>query len=70
MEAALGLRVVRHGTKKPDGLSEVLAHFGDTVRGAERIVMIGDRALTDVVFGNQCAMATVQVTNYVFLYHV
>jgi phosphatidylglycerophosphatase GEP4 len=58
VEAALGLRVVRHGTKKPNGLDEVLAHFGG-VR-ADRIVMIGDRALTDVVFGNMCAMATVQ----------
>jgi phosphatidylglycerophosphatase GEP4 len=57
LEAALGLKVIRHAEKKPGGLSEVLAHFG--LDDPAKICMVGDRLLTDIVFGNLHGMLTV-----------
>ena len=66
LERALGVPVLRHSTKKPmptpEALAEVLIHFNDnmsdtTPGGQEQlepheICVVGDRLLTDVLFGN------------------
>lgn len=58
MEKALGIRVVRHITKKPAGDAAALEkHFSCK---AEELVMIGDRYLTDVVYGNRNGLFTVR----------
>jgi phosphatidylglycerophosphatase GEP4 len=57
VEQALGVSVIRHGEKKPGGLPEVLAHFQLT--DPATICVIGDRLLTDIVFGNLHGMLTV-----------
>lgn len=58
LEAALGIPVLRHKEKKPaGGNAELCAHFGCS---SSELVMIGDRYLTDVVFGNRHGMLTVR----------
>lgn len=57
IEEALGIAVIKHDEKKPGGLDEVLAHFDMDDPAA--LCMIGDRLLTDVVFGNLYQMLTV-----------
>lgn len=59
LEEALKVAVIRHAEKKPGGLSEVLAHFG--LQDPATICVVGDRLLTDVVFGNLHGMLTVHV---------
>ncbi|GIL80510.1 hypothetical protein Vretimale_16036 [Volvox reticuliferus] len=59
LEAALGIPVLRHEDKKPGGgCTELEAHFGCP---ASDLVMVGDRYLTDVAFGNRHGMLTVHV---------
>jgi len=57
IEDALGIAVIRHDEKKPGGLQEVLDHFH--VEDPATLCMVGDRLLTDVVFGNLYGMLTV-----------
>lgn len=58
IEAALGIDVLRHREKKPAGGSADLEkHFGVS---AEKLVMVGDRYLTDVAFGNKNSMLSVR----------
>ncbi|KAI7842791.1 hypothetical protein COHA_003537 [Chlorella ohadii] len=58
LEGALGIPVLRHRDKKPAGGSEDMErHFGCK---AEQLVMVGDRYLTDVVFGNRNGMLTIR----------
>jgi phosphatidylglycerophosphatase GEP4 len=57
IEAALGIAVIRHDQKKPGGLPEVLEHFH--IEDPTELCMVGDRLLTDVVFGNLHGMLTV-----------
>ena len=57
LEEALGIAVIRHAEKKPGGLPEVLAHFG--LDDPAKICVVGDRLLTDIVFGNLHGMLTV-----------
>lgn len=57
VEASLGVKVIRHSEKKPGGLPEVLAHF--QINDPASICVIGDRMLTDIVFGNLHGMLTV-----------
>lgn len=57
IEESLGISVIRHADKKPGGLREVLDHFG--VDDPASVCVIGDRLLTDVVFGNLHSMLTV-----------
>jgi phosphatidylglycerophosphatase GEP4 len=57
IEKALGIPVIRHNEKKPGGLAEVLSHFH--LDDPSQICMVGDRLLTDVVFGNLHGMLTV-----------
>ena len=60
IEAELGIPVIRHQEKKPGGLQETLDHFQLELLPAE-IAMVGDRLLTDVVFGNLHGMYTIHV---------
>ena len=57
IEAALGIPVIRHDEKKPGGLHEVLEHFA--LENPAEICVVGDRLLTDVVFGNLHGMLSV-----------
>ena len=57
IEEALGINVIRHDEKKPGGMEEVLKHFG--MDDPAKICMVGDRLLTDIVFGNLYGMLTV-----------
>mmetsp|Transcript_25460 Transcript_25460/g.36492 ORF Transcript_25460/g.36492 Transcript_25460/m.36492 type:complete len:245 (+) Transcript_25460:39-773(+) len=59
IESALGISVIRHSEKKPGGLNEVMAHFNNIATDASQICIIGDRLLTDVVFGNLYGMLTI-----------
>jgi phosphatidylglycerophosphatase GEP4 len=58
IEKNLGLPVVRHRQKKPEGLEDVLRYFGDDVEPSQ-LCVVGDRLLTDMVFGNLHGMLTV-----------
>lgn len=57
IEEAMGIPVIRHDEKKPGGLTEVLAHF--QLDDPAQICMVGDRLLTDIVFGNLHGMLTI-----------
>lgn len=50
LERETGLDVIKHVEKKPLGFENVLNHFG--TKNASKIVVVGDRILTDTVFGN------------------
>eukprot|EP00903_Cladosiphon_okamuranus_P022084 g20307.t3 len=64
IEKAMGIPVIRHDEKKPGGIAQVLAFFegkepeGGPVR-LDELCFVGDRLLTDVVFGNLHGMLTV-----------
>eukprot|EP00669_Euglena_mutabilis_P001087 TRINITY_DN11371_c0_g1_i1.p3 TRINITY_DN11371_c0_g1~~TRINITY_DN11371_c0_g1_i1.p3 ORF type:complete len:240 (-),score=75.39 TRINITY_DN11371_c0_g1_i1:36-755(-) len=60
-EQALGLPVVRHRSKKPAGFPETLAFLQSALPDlqAHELCVIGDRVLTDVVFGNLHGALTV-----------
>lgn len=57
IEASLGIQVIRHEEKKPGGLQEVLTHFG--LDDPASICIVGDRILTDIVFGNLYGLLTI-----------
>jgi phosphatidylglycerophosphatase GEP4 len=70
IEEQMGIAVIRHVEKKPGGLPDVLKHFNmlnssdsnesaATAASASHICMIGDRLLTDIVFGNLHGMLTI-----------
>ncbi|CAL8462434.1 g1967 [Coccomyxa elongata] len=60
LEVALGIPVLRHREKKPAGAAADLeAHFGCS---SSKLIMIGDRYLTDVVYGNRHGMLTIRPT--------
>lgn len=65
VETALKLDVLRRRCKKPGGFEELLAWFrrleglGDVK--THELAMVGDRLVTDVVFGNMHGMLTVHV---------
>ena len=56
LQAALGVHVLRRRHKKPRGFESVRQHFGCD---GTALVMVGDRYLTDVTFGNLHGMLTV-----------
>ena len=60
IEEALGIAVIKHREKKPGGLDEVMRHFPN-VNDPSQLCMVGDRLLTDVVFGNLHGMLTVHI---------
>ena len=57
IEAALGIKVIRHDEKKPGGLQEMMDHF--QLEDPATICIVGDRLLTDIVFGNLYGLLTV-----------
>ena len=59
LERALGLPVLRRPHKKPRGFESVAAYFGDGC-DPKSLVMVGDRYLTDVTFGNLHGMLCVR----------
>ncbi|CAI5534870.1 unnamed protein product [Closterium sp. Naga37s-1] len=57
MERDLGMPVILHSEKKPGGgAAELETHFGCR---EDEMVMVGDRCLTDIVFGNRNGLLTV-----------
>ncbi|KAF8061355.1 DTX44 [Scenedesmus sp. PABB004] len=59
LEGAFGVAVARHADKKPaGGCAELQAQFGCA---PHEMVFVGDRYLTDVVFGNRHGMLTIRV---------
>ncbi|KYQ90536.1 hypothetical protein DLAC_09161 [Tieghemostelium lacteum] len=56
MEKSLGIHILKHNTKKPDGIQSVIDYFKAPPKD---IVMIGDRFLTDILFGNLYGMFTI-----------
>jgi len=61
LEDALGVPVIRHATKKPGGSADALAaHFRIPPASVHTLVMVGDRYLTDVVYGNRLGLLTVR----------
>ena len=61
LERSLGLPVLRRPQKKPGGFESVVTHFGEGIDPAT-LVMVGDRYLTDVVFGNLHGMLCVRTS--------
>lgn len=59
IEEELGIRVIRHKHKKPDGLLEAISRW-DSIE-ANEVMMVGDRYLTDIYGGNLIGMFTVCV---------
>jgi phosphatidylglycerophosphatase GEP4 len=57
LERTLGIPVLRRAHKKPRGFEAVRAHFGGV--DPATLVMVGDRYLTDVVFGNLHGMLSI-----------
>ncbi|KAL3702066.1 hypothetical protein R1sor_020088 [Riccia sorocarpa] len=58
LEERLGIHVIRHGSKKPSGNAKAVAdHFACD---PSRVVMVGDRYLTDIVYGNSNGMLTIR----------
>lgn len=58
LEERLGIPVIRHETKKPAGTADDLAkHFGCD---PSRLIMVGDRYFTDIVFGNNNGLLTIR----------
>ena len=58
-EKHMNLPVIRHRLKKPSCLPEVLEHFQKTsgrIISPNEICMVGDRVLTDIMFGNEYGM--------------
>jgi phosphatidylglycerophosphatase GEP4 len=59
VEAAVGVPVLRHSQKKPSGgCDEILERFNCE---AHEVIAVGDRLLSDIVFGNLNRMLTVHV---------
>ncbi|KAI4308077.1 hypothetical protein L6164_031189 [Bauhinia variegata] len=57
LEGAIGIKVIRHRLKKPAGTAEeVEKHFGCE---SSKIIMVGDRPFTDIVYGNRNAFLTI-----------
>ncbi|KAK5583401.1 hypothetical protein RB653_004994 [Dictyostelium firmibasis] len=56
IEKLLGIKVLKHNTKKPDGIDSVKNHFKTDPKN---LIMVGDRYLTDILFGNLYGMFTI-----------
>lgn len=59
IEEEMGVKVIRHRQKKPEGLMEAICAW-DAVQPSE-VMMVGDRYLTDIYGGNLLGMLTVAV---------
>ena len=49
LEAALGIPILKHGSKKPHGSEALVNHFAHICQG-HQIVVVGDRLTTDVAY--------------------
>ncbi|KAK2434385.1 Phosphatidylglycerophosphate phosphatase 1, chloroplastic/mitochondrial [Trifolium repens] len=57
LERILGIKVIRHRVKKPGGTAEEIEkHFGCE---SSQLIMVGDRPLTDIVYGNRNGFLTI-----------
>ncbi|XAR49500.1 Phosphatidylglycerophosphatase [Bertholletia excelsa] len=57
LEGSIGIKVIRHTVKKPAGTAEEIEkHFGCE---SSRLVMVGDRPFTDIVYGNRNGFLTI-----------
>lgn len=56
IEQELKIEVIRHKLKKPEGYGDVAEWFDCDLN---QIVMIGDRLLTDTLFGNRAGLLTI-----------
>ncbi|XP_071689422.1 phosphatidylglycerophosphate phosphatase 1, chloroplastic/mitochondrial [Rutidosis leptorrhynchoides] len=57
LEFVIGIRVIRHKVKKPAGSAEEIErHFGCD---ASKLIMVGDRPFTDIVYGNRNGFLTI-----------
>ncbi|WMV60355.1 hypothetical protein MTR67_053740 [Solanum verrucosum] len=57
LERAIGIKVIRHRLKKPAGTAEEIERqFGCK---SSRLIMVGDRPLTDIVYGNRNGFLTI-----------
>ncbi|KAL6536150.1 Phosphatidylglycerophosphate phosphatase 1, chloroplastic/mitochondrial [Orobanche hederae] len=57
LENAIGIKVIRHRVKKPAGTAEEIErHFGCK---SSRLIMVGDRPFTDIVYGNRNEFFTI-----------
>ncbi|KAL3649648.1 hypothetical protein CASFOL_006051 [Castilleja foliolosa] len=57
LEDAIGIKVIRHRVKKPAGAAEEIeTHFGCK---SSRLIMVGDRPFTDIVYGNRNGFFTI-----------
>ncbi|KAI9092784.1 hypothetical protein K1719_027581 [Acacia pycnantha] len=57
LEEEIGIRVIRHSVKKPAGSAdEIERHFGCE---SSKLIMVGDRPFTDIVFGNRNGFLTI-----------
>ena len=59
VERSLGIAVIRHQHKKPRVLKDVLDHFKCIEE--DRVAVVGDRILADVVMGNSLGFFTIYV---------
>lgn len=56
IEKMLNIPVIRHAKKKPLGTESIAESFSCK---AEEMIMVGDRLLTDTLFGNRAGMVTI-----------
>ncbi|XP_057792266.1 phosphatidylglycerophosphate phosphatase 1, chloroplastic/mitochondrial-like isoform X2 [Salvia miltiorrhiza] len=57
LEDAIGIKVIRHKMKKPAGTAEEIENtFGCE---SSRLIMVGDRPFTDIVYGNRNGFLTI-----------
>ncbi|MCD9561447.1 Phosphatidylglycerophosphate phosphatase 1, chloroplastic/mitochondrial [Datura stramonium] len=57
LERAIGIKVIRHRLKKPAGTAEEIERqFGCE---SSRLIMVGDRPFTDIVYGNRNSFLTI-----------
>ena len=59
VEGTLGMAVIRHERKKPAVRDDVLDHF--KTQDIEKVAIVGDRILSDIVMGNNHGMFTIYV---------
>ncbi|CAN4104437.1 unnamed protein product [Withania somnifera] len=57
LECAIGIKVIKHKMKKPAGTAEEIEkQFGCE---SSRLIMVGDRPFTDIVYGNRNGFLTI-----------